>query len=97
MAQYRRLNHALHKRQSAEIDIWKQLMTIEKSKRALGTLLKEVYHVRLEATAEISTTGRVPDKSAKLVCNRAVLYECDNADAQPVTGDGRGRGCQLNI
>ncbi|KFZ13003.1 hypothetical protein V502_06803 [Pseudogymnoascus sp. VKM F-4520 (FW-2644)] len=59
-AQMRRLNHALHKRQNAEIDIWKQLKALEKSRRALANLLVEVCHVRLETTAEISTTGRVP-------------------------------------
>lgn len=68
-AQVRRLNHALHKRQNVEIDIWKQLKTIEKSRRALANLLIEVCNVRLETTAEISTTGRVPEKPPKLVCN----------------------------
>ena len=78
----RRLNRALHKRQNAEIDIWKQLKALEKSRRALANLLVEVCHVRLETTAEISTTGRVPEKAPKLVCNGVILYECDDADHQ---------------
>ncbi|OBT77876.1 hypothetical protein VF21_03228 [Pseudogymnoascus sp. 05NY08] len=65
-AQMRRLNHALHKRQTAEIDIWKQLKALEKSRRALAKLLIEVCHARLEITAEISTTGLVPEKAPKL-------------------------------
>lgn len=62
-AQIRRLNHYLHKRQNTEIDIWKQLKAIEKSRRALARLLIEVCHVRLETTAEIGTTGRMPEKA----------------------------------
>ncbi|KFY04149.1 hypothetical protein V491_09454 [Pseudogymnoascus sp. VKM F-3775] len=65
-AQMRRLNHALHKRQNLEIDIWKQLKALEKSRKALANLLIEVCNVRLETTAEISTTGRVPEKAPKL-------------------------------
>ncbi|OBT70040.1 hypothetical protein VE03_00466 [Pseudogymnoascus sp. 23342-1-I1] len=64
--QMRRLNKALHRRQNAEIDIWKQLKALEKSRRALAKLLVEVCHARLETTAEISTTGRVPEKAPKL-------------------------------
>ncbi|KFY07110.1 hypothetical protein V492_07436 [Pseudogymnoascus sp. VKM F-4246] len=65
-AHFRRLNRALHKRQNTEIDIWKQLKAIEKSRRALANLVVEVYNARLETTAEISTTGRVPEKTPKL-------------------------------
>ncbi|KFY55564.1 hypothetical protein V496_06968, partial [Pseudogymnoascus sp. VKM F-4515 (FW-2607)] len=64
--QMRRLNKALHKRQNAEIDIWKQLKALEKSRKALAKLLIEVCRARLETTAEISTTGRVPEKALKL-------------------------------
>lgn len=81
-AQMRRLNKALHKRQNAEIDIWKQLNALEKSRRALAKILIEVCHARLETTAEISTTGRVPEKALKLVCKRVILYRYDNADNQ---------------
>ncbi|KFY34712.1 hypothetical protein V494_06533 [Pseudogymnoascus sp. VKM F-4513 (FW-928)] len=66
-AHFRRLNRALHKRQNTEIDIWKQLKAIEKSRRALANLVVEVYNARLETTAEISTTGRVPERAPKLV------------------------------
>lgn len=38
--------------------------------------------MRLETTAEISTTGRVPEKAPKLVCNGVILYEYDDADHQ---------------
>lgn len=78
----RRLNKALHKRQNAEIDIWKQLKALEKSRKALAKLLIEVCHARLETTAEISTTGRVPEKAPKLVCKRVIWYWYDNADDQ---------------
>lgn len=75
-----RLKHALHTRQNVEINIWKQLKALEKSRRALAKLLIEVCHARLETTAEIGTTGRVPEKASKLVCSRVILYGCDNAD-----------------
>ncbi|ELR02136.1 hypothetical protein VC83_06974 [Pseudogymnoascus destructans] len=65
-AQMKSLNHALHKRQDVEIDIWKQLKALEKSRRALAKLLIEVCHARLESTAEIGTTGRVAEKAPKL-------------------------------
>jgi hypothetical protein len=81
-AQIRRLNNALHKRQNAEIDIWKQLQGLERSRKALAKLLIEVCHARLETTAEIGTTGRVPKKAPKLVCYHVVLYECDYANGQ---------------
>lgn len=66
-AQICRLTNALHKRQNVEIDIWKQLKAIERSRRALANILIEVCHVRLETTAEIGTTGCVPEKAPKLV------------------------------
>lgn len=78
----RRLNKALHKRQNAEIDIWKQLKALEKSRKALAKLLIEVCRARLETTAEISTTGRVPEKALKLVCKRVIWYWYHNADDQ---------------
>ncbi|OBT48644.1 hypothetical protein VE00_00758 [Pseudogymnoascus sp. WSF 3629] len=65
-AQMDRLKHALHTRQNVEINIWKQLKALEKSRRALAKLLIEVCHARLETTAEIGTTGRVPEKASKL-------------------------------
>ncbi|KFZ05279.1 hypothetical protein V501_08506 [Pseudogymnoascus sp. VKM F-4519 (FW-2642)] len=65
-AQMNSLNHALHRRQTVEIDIWKQLKALEKSRRALAKLLIEVCQARLETTAEIGTTGRVPEKAPKL-------------------------------
>lgn len=80
IAQMKSLNHAFHTRQNVEIDIWKQLKALEKSRRALAKLLIEVCRARLETTAEIGTTGRVPEKAPKLVCNRVILYGCDNAD-----------------
>jgi hypothetical protein len=93
-AQMNSLNHAFHRRQLVEIDIWKQLKALEKSRKALAKLLIEVCQARLETTAEIGTTGRVPEKAPKLVCNGLILYECGDADGQSSDQRRPERNCQ---